>query len=207
MPDSPNVDISTLASIGQGTKVWDFSKVCDDVRIGRSSIIGRSVYIGPGVEIGNNCKIQNSVLIYEPAKIGHGVFIGPGVIFTNDLNPRAVTSAFELKTQNDWVKQGVTVEDGASIGAGSICVAPVSIGKWAMVGAGSVVTKDVPDFALVVGNPAIGVNTLVPLGKFKPRLDVNAANINKLALEPLLVKMPNFLPNRFGKRDSNLIPS
>ena len=154
MPDSPNVDISTLASIGQGTKVWDFSKVCDDVRIGRSSIIGRSVYIGPGVEIGNNCKIQNSVLIYEPAKIGHGVFIGPGVIFTNDLNPRAVTSAFELNTQNDWVKQGVTVEDGASIGAGSICVAPVSIGKWAMVGAGSVVTKDVPDFALVVGNPA-----------------------------------------------------
>ncbi len=157
MPVSPNVDISKFASIGQGTKVWDFSKVCDDVRIGRSSIVGRSVYIGPGVQIGDNCKIQNSALIYEPAKIGNGVFIGPGVIFTNDLNPRAVTSGFELKTQNDWIKQGVTVEDGASIGAGSICVAPVSIGKWAMVGAGSVVVRDVRDFALVVGNPAIQI--------------------------------------------------
>ena len=164
---SSNVDISKSAHIGQGTKVWDYSKVCDDVRIGSSSIIGRSVYIGPGVEIGDNCKIQNSALIYEPARIGNGVFVGPGVIFTNDLNPRAVTSSFELKTQNDWIKQGVTIEEGASIGAGSICVAPVSIGKWAMVGAGSIVLRDVRDFALVVGNPAIQIGWV---GKYGFRL-------------------------------------
>jgi acetyltransferase-like isoleucine patch superfamily enzyme len=149
--------VSKLSKIGKGVKVWDFSKVSDNAEVGENSIIGRSVYIGPGVKIGNNCKIQNNALLYEPAKLGNGVFIGPGVVLTNDLNPRAVTKNFALKSQNDWFKQGVEIEDGASIGAGSVCVAPLRVGKWALVGAGSVVIKDVPDFALVVGNPAMQI--------------------------------------------------
>jgi acetyltransferase-like isoleucine patch superfamily enzyme len=150
-------EISALARIGRGVKVWAFSKICDDVQIGENTIVGRSVYIGPGVQIGANCKIQNGALLYEPAELGNGVFVGPGVILTNDLNPRAVTPKSEIKTQADWIKQGVTIDDGASIGAGSICVSPVKIGKWVMVGAGSVVIRDIPDFAIVVGNPAIQI--------------------------------------------------
>jgi len=157
MESVSSIEVSKSANIGVGTKVWHNSKICDEAEIGMNSIIGRAVYIGPGVEIGNNCKIQNSALIYEPAKLGDGVFIGPGVVLTNDLNPRAITSNLNLKTPSDWTKQGVTILDGASLGAGTICVAPVTIGKWAMVGAGSVVLKDVKDFALVVGNPAVQI--------------------------------------------------
>ncbi len=147
-------EISEHAKIGKGTKVWSFSKVSEGAQIGENCVIGRSVYIGPGVEIGRNCKIQNNALLYEPAILGNGVFIGPGAILTNDLNPRAVNSNLQLKTQDDWDKQGVEIEEGASIGAGAICIAPVQIGKWSLVGAGAVVTADVPDYALVVGNPA-----------------------------------------------------
>ena len=150
-------EVSKLAGIGEGVKIWAFSKVCDNSLVGENTIVGRSVYIGPGVLIGANCKIQNGALLYEPARLGNGVFIGPGVILTNDLNPRAVTTEFEMKSEADWKKQGVDIGDGASIGAGSVCVAPVSIGKWAMVGAGSVVIRDVPDHAIVVGNPAVQI--------------------------------------------------
>jgi UDP-2-acetamido-3-amino-2,3-dideoxy-glucuronate N-acetyltransferase len=167
-------EVSRLAKIGKGTKVWGHSKVCDEVQIGENSIIGRSVYVGPGVQIGHNCKIQNNALLYEPATLGNGVFIGPGVILTNDLNPRAVSTNLELKTQVDWDKQGVNIEEGASIGAGAICIAPIRIGKWALIGAGSVVTKDVPNYALMIGNPArqvawVGMAgfKLVPVSDFR----------------------------------------
>lgn len=150
-------EVSQLARISDGVKIWAFSKVCDDAQVGKNTIVGRSVYVGPGVLIGANCKIQNGALLYEPAQLGNGVFIGPGVILTNDLNPRAITTKFELKSQADWKKQGVIIGDGASIGAGSVCVAPVNVGKWAMVGAGSVVIRDVPDHAIVVGNPAVQI--------------------------------------------------
>jgi len=149
-----NVEISDSAKVGRNTKIWSNSKISDEVEIGENCVLGRSVYIGPNIKIGDNCKIQNNVLIFEPAAIGNGVFIGPGVIFTNDLNPRAVTETLQLKTTDDWEKVGVTVLDGASIGAGAVVVAPVTIGKWCMVGAGSIVTKDVGDFSMVVGNPA-----------------------------------------------------
>jgi UDP-2-acetamido-3-amino-2,3-dideoxy-glucuronate N-acetyltransferase len=92
--------------------------------------------------------------VYDPAAIGDGVFIGPGAILTNDRLPRAISPTGELKRADDWDPVGVTVETGASIGAGAVCVAPVRIGAWAMVAAGSVVVRDVPDHALVAGNPA-----------------------------------------------------
>lgn len=117
-------------------------------------MIGRGAYIGAGVEIGNNCKIQNDALIYEPARLGDGVFVGPGVIFTNDQFPRAVNVDGELKTGADWAPVGVVVENGASVGARAVCVAPLTIGSWAMVAAGAVVTRNVLPFSLVRGVPA-----------------------------------------------------
>ena len=104
--------------------------------------------------LGKNCKLQNYALVYEPANLGNGVFVGPAAVLTNDQFPRAVSPDMALKGGDDWVAVGVTVHDGASIGARAICVAPVSIGRWATVGAGAVVTKDVPDFGLVLGVPA-----------------------------------------------------
>lgn len=160
----PESEVSDLAIIGTGVKIWAHSKVCDNAQVGDNSVIGRSVYIGPGVIIGQNCKIQNNSQIYEPAILENGVFIGPGVILTNDLNPRAVNSNFKLKTQVDWIKQGVTIMEGASIGAGSLCIAPIKIGKWAMIGAGATVLRDVPDFALVVGSPAHQIGWVGRLG-------------------------------------------
>jgi UDP-2-acetamido-3-amino-2,3-dideoxy-glucuronate N-acetyltransferase len=147
-------NIDARAIIGLGTKVWENSKIRENATVGKDCNIGRNVYVGPGVKIGNNVKIQNNSLIYEPAVVADGVFIGPGVIFTNDLHPRAITHAGMKKTEEDWNKEGVVIEYGASIGAGAICVAPVKIGKWALIAAGAVVTKDVLDFSLVAGVPA-----------------------------------------------------
>jgi UDP-2-acetamido-3-amino-2,3-dideoxy-glucuronate N-acetyltransferase len=152
--DKVSNNIDARAIIGLGTKVWENSQIREDAIIGKGCNIGRNVYVGPAVKIGNNVKIQNNALIYEPAIVADGVFIGPGVIFTNDLHPRAITNDGKSKTEEDWNKEGVVVEYGASIGAGAICVAPVKIGKWAMIAAGSVVTKDVLDFSLVAGVPA-----------------------------------------------------
>ena len=123
-------------------------------RSGSSCVIGRGAYIGPGVRLGQRCKVQNYALIYEPAWLDDGVFVGPAAVFTNDRYPRAVTPDGSIKTAGDWEPVGVTVRYGASIGAGAVCVAPVTVGRWAVVAAGSVVVKDVPDFALVAGVPA-----------------------------------------------------
>jgi acetyltransferase-like isoleucine patch superfamily enzyme len=149
-----NIQIHSTVVIGSGTKIWEYSKIREDSVIGSNCNLGRNVYIGPGVKIGDQVKIQNNTLIYEPAVIEDAVFIGPGVIFTNDLHPRAVNEHGFTKTESDWTKQAVVVRSGASIGAGVICVAPVTIGNWAMVAAGSVVVKNVPNFALVAGIPA-----------------------------------------------------
>lgn len=142
------------ARVGDETRIWHHSQIREDAIIGSRCVIGRNVYVGPGVQVGNDCKIQNNSLIYEPAVISEGVFIGPGVILTNDQYPRAVNPNQTLKTASDWHQVGVSIGVGASVGAGSVCVAPVQIGAWALVAAGSVVIRDVPAFALVVGNPA-----------------------------------------------------
>lgn len=143
-----------LANLSENVYVWHYAQVREKARIGENSIVGRGVYIGPDVQIGKNCKIQNYALIYEPAYLEEGVFIGPSVVLTNDEYPRAINVDGSLKSGSDWRPVGVTVKIGASIGAGSICVAPVVIGEWALVAAGSTVTRDVPDFGLVAGTPA-----------------------------------------------------
>lgn len=142
------------AEVHQDASIWQLAHIRAGASIGASSIVGRGVYVGSDVQVGDNCKIQNYALVYEPAKLATGVFIGPGVIFTNDKNPRAVNPDLTLKSADDWLPVGVICEEGSSIGAGAVCVAPVTIGAWAVVGSGAVVTRDVPPHALVVGNPA-----------------------------------------------------
>ncbi len=150
----PTAEIHESVLIPSNTRVWGYTQIRENVSIGESCIIGRNVYIGPGVVIGNNCKIQNNALIYEPAVIEDGVFIGPAAILTNDKNPKAVNADGSLKSASDWKAQAVKIRKGASIGAGAICVAPVEIGPNSMVGAGSVVSKEVSPGETVAGIPA-----------------------------------------------------
>ncbi|MEU4424444.1 acyltransferase [Actinoplanes sp. NPDC024001] len=151
---APTADVDERAVIGAGTRIWHLAQIREDATLGRNCTIGRGAYVGPGVVTGDNVKLQNHALVYEPARLGDGVFVGPAAVFTNDEFPRAVTPDGRLKTGADWTAVGVTVGEGAAIGARAVCVAPVTIGRWALVGSGAVVTKDVPDFALVVGVPA-----------------------------------------------------
>lgn len=150
----PSADVDERAVLGEGTSVWHLAQVREHAVLGKGCIVGRGAYVGTGVRMGAYCKLQNYALVYEPAVLGDGVFVGPAVVFTNDHYPRSVTPDMELKRGDDWEPVGVTVRDGASIGARAVCVAPVTIGRWAMVAAGAVVVKDVPDFALVAGVPA-----------------------------------------------------
>jgi UDP-2-acetamido-3-amino-2,3-dideoxy-glucuronate N-acetyltransferase len=147
-------DVDSNVLIGESARIWHYAQVREGAHIGEGCIIGRGAYVGSDVHVGRNSKIQNYSLIYEPAHLEDGVFIGPAAVLTNDLFPRAVTPKLALKNGADWEAVGVIVRQGASIGARAVCIAPVVIGKWAMVAAGSVVSKDVPAFALVVGVPA-----------------------------------------------------
>ena len=151
---APGTDVSDAARIGEGTKIWHLAQVREDAVLGENCIVGRGAYVGTGVKIGDNVKIQNYALVYEPAVLHDGVFIGPAVVLTNDTYPRSVNPDGSLKSAHDWEPVGVTIREGASIGARAVCIAPVTVGRWATVAAGAVVTKDVPDFALVAGVPA-----------------------------------------------------
>ena len=161
----PSADVSDAATIGRGSSVWHLAQIREDAVLGEGCVIGRGAYVGSGVTLGDNCKVQNYALVYEPATLGHGVFIGPAVVLTNDTYPRAVSVDGSAKTAADWEAVGVTIDDGAAIGARSVCVAPVRIGRWALVAAGSVVTKDVPDHALVAGVPAVRIGWVGRAGR------------------------------------------
>lgn len=149
-----SAEVSPEAEIGARSSLWHLCQVREGAVLGTDCVIGRGAYIGSDVRLGNSCKVQNYALVYEPAVLGHGVFIGPAAVLTNDTYPRAVNVDGSPKSVADWDAVGVTIDDGASIGARSVCVAPVHIGAWSLVAAGSVVTKDVPEHALVAGNPA-----------------------------------------------------
>jgi len=151
---APSADVSETATIGDGCKIWHLAQVREGASLGEGCIIGRGAYIGTGVSIGAHCKIQNYALIYEPAVLEEGVFIGPAAALTNDKFPRAINPNGSLKSGDDWHAEGVIVRRGAAIGAQAVVVPGVEIGAWSMVGAGAVVTEDVPAHALVVGVPA-----------------------------------------------------
>ena len=149
-----SADVSQEAVIGDGSSIWHLAQVREHAVLGRDCVVGRGAYIGEGVIMGDRCKVQNYALVYEPARLSDGVFIGPAVTLTNDHFPRAVNPDGTLKSASDWQPVGVTVQEGAAIGARAVCVAPVTIGAWASVAAGAVVTRDVPPHALVAGVPA-----------------------------------------------------
>ncbi|MGI9145078.1 MAG: acyltransferase [Chloroflexota bacterium] len=150
----PTAEVSALAALGEGCRVWRQAHIRENAVVGSGSIIGAGAYIGAGVRLGRNCKIQNQALVYEGADLGDGVFVGPQVCFTNDFLPRAVNPDLSLKTADDWQLGRIRVEDGVSIGAQTVLVTGVTIGAWALIGAGSLVTRDVPAHALAYGNPA-----------------------------------------------------
>ncbi|WP_154795237.1 acyltransferase [Occultella kanbiaonis] len=151
---SDTADVDPRAFLGEGTSVWHLAQVREGAVLGTGCVVGRGAYVGPGVSLGNNCKLQNYALVYEPAVLEDGVFVGPAAVLTNDEFPRAVNPDGSLKTGADWEAVGVTLRQGSSVGARAVCIAPVTVGRWATVAAGAVVTRDVPDFALVAGVPA-----------------------------------------------------
>ena len=143
------VYIDEGCEIGEGTKIWHFTHIQSGVNIGKHCVLGQNVNVGNNVTIGNYVKIQNNVSVYEGVTLEDYVFCGPSMVFTNIIDPRSkypqVGAQYYIKT---------LVKEGASLGANCTIVCGITIGRFAFVGAGSVVTKDVPDFALVVGNPA-----------------------------------------------------
>lgn len=161
----PTADVSPEAQIGDGTSVWHQAQIREGSHIGRHCVIGKGVYVDFGVRVGNNVKIQNYTSVYHGVTIQDGVFVGPHVCFTNDKRPRAINPEGSLKRDDDWELSETLVLEGAAIGAHSVIVCGTTIGRWAMVGSGSVVTRDVPDYGLVWGNPARLRGFVCPCGE------------------------------------------
>jgi len=156
----PSSFVDEGAVVGDGTKIWHFSHVMGSAVIGEHCNLGQNVYIGNGVKVGNNVKIQNNVSLYEGVVLEDDVFCGPSMVFTNVKTPR---SAFPRNTSNDYLPTRIC--QGASIGANATIVCGGVIGRSAMVAAGAVVTKDVPDYALVAGVPAIVIGWVCECGR------------------------------------------
>jgi len=153
----PTAEVSPKAHIGEGTKIWNQAQVREGATIGRNCILSKNVYIDAGVSIGNGVKLQNNVNVYHGVTIEDDVFLGPSMTFTNDRFPRAFQSDFEVSE--------TLVKRGASIGANATIRCGIVIGEYAMVGSGSVVTRDVPPYALVAGNPARQIGRVCQCGR------------------------------------------
>lgn len=167
----PQAELEPGAVVGPDTSVWPGTVIRRDARVGAGCNLGRLVYVGAGVVVGDRCKIENQAMLFEGARVGDGVFIGPGAVLANDRYPRAVTPDGKFKSRDDWVEEGVTVEEGASLGARSTILPGLRIGAWAVVAAGAVVTRDVPSHAIVAGLPARRVGTACRCGRPMIRAD------------------------------------
>ena len=150
----PTAEVSPNATIGPGTRVWHQAQVREGAVVGRECVLGKGCYVDRGVRIGDFCKLQNGVSVFRGFELEDGVFLGPGVMLLNDRHPRAINPDGTPKGDADWeVGEGI-VRHGASIGGGAVVLPGVSVGRMALVGAGAVVTRDVPERAVVAGNPA-----------------------------------------------------
>jgi UDP-2-acetamido-3-amino-2,3-dideoxy-glucuronate N-acetyltransferase len=167
----PTAEVASSASIGAGTTIWNQAQVRDGARIGAGCVIGKNVYVDTDVVVGNLVKVQNNVSLYKGVTLEDAVFIGPHVCFTNDRVPRAVNADGSAKTDDDWAVSPTLVRYGAAVGANSTILPGVTIGRWAMIGSGSVVTRDVDNFELVVGNPARRIGRVCPCGERLPDLE------------------------------------
>lgn len=150
----PTAEVAEGARVGERTRIWHQAQVREGATVGADCTLGKAVYVDKGVTIGDRVKLQNGAQVFHGSRLEDGVFVGPGAILANDRYPRAVNPDGRLKDDSDWPEGSVLVREGASIGAGAIIVPDATIGRWAMVGAGAVVLSDVPDHALVTGNPA-----------------------------------------------------
>lgn len=157
--------VSDKAEIGDGSQIWLFCQVRENVKMGKNCILGKGVYVDSDVVLGDNVKIQNNVSLFHGVTVDDGVFIGPHVCFTNDLRPRAVNPDMSLKSATDWIVSKTHVKAGAALGANSTIRCGITIGKWAMIAAGAVVTKDVPDHGLVAGAPARHIGWVCACGE------------------------------------------
>ena len=163
----PAAIVDDRARIGTGTRVWAQAQIRENARVGRDCNVGTGVYVGAGVIIGDRCKIENNASLFEGLTLEDGVFVGPHVVFTNDARPRATNPDGSLQTAADWVIGATTVRAGASVGAGAIVLPGLTIGHHALVGAGAVVTRDVPAHAVVLGNPARGAGWICGCGRLR----------------------------------------
>jgi acetyltransferase-like isoleucine patch superfamily enzyme len=161
----PTAEVSPHADIGHGSSIWNQAQVRERARIGARCIVGKNVYVDTDVVIGDDVKIQNNVSLFHGVTVEDGVFIGPHVCFTNDRVPRAINPDGGRKTDDDWEVSPTLVRRGAALGANSTILPGISIGRWAMVGSGSVVTHDVADHELVAGNPARRIGSACACGR------------------------------------------
>jgi len=150
----PSADVADTAEIGHGTRIWHQAQVREDASVGADCVLGKGVFVDAGVRVGDRCKLQNGVSVFHGFELEDGVFLGPGVMLLNDKTPRAINPDGSLKAAGDWVVETGRVAYGAAVGGGAVLLPGVRIGRFAMVGSGAVVTRDVPDHAVVVGNPA-----------------------------------------------------
>lgn len=164
----PTAAVDARAKIGPGTRVWHWTQVREEASIGAETIVGKGCYIDAGVQIGSRVKIQSNVSVFHGVTIEDGVFVGPHVCFTNDKAPRAITPDGTLKGADDWTVSPTVIGYGASVGANATVVCGVAVGRFAMVAAGAVVTRDIPAHGLVMGNPARLVGYVCACGQRLP---------------------------------------
>jgi len=150
----PTADVSKDAAVGVGTQIWHQAQVREGAVIGRRCVLGKGAYVDKGVRIGDHCKLQNGVFVFHGFNLEDGVFLGPGAMLLNDKHPRAINPDGSAKAETDWVASEGLVEYGAAVGGGAVILPGVRIGRMAVVGSGAVVTRDVPERGIVVGNPA-----------------------------------------------------
>jgi len=161
----PTAEVSPKAQIGAGTRIWHWVQIREGAVVGENCIVGKDCYIDFDVKVGSNVKIQNGSYLYHGLTVEDGVFIGPRVVFTNDVYPRSITPDGQLKGNDDWEVGPIIIKYGASIGTGAIVIPNVTVGEFALVAAGAVVSRSVPDYGLVVGVPARLVGYVCKCGR------------------------------------------